>query len=291
MQPRCNYNNYSAVSALFVFTGNRKFSPLPPAIGVLELSGQNLTTVEVLKAADSACYFAKSAGRNRYHIVNAGAAELNHRQNELDLVSLIQQAIDLNQFELYYQAIVPLQGQGGGAHYEMLLRLKNDSGMPVSPAVFIPLAERFGLMQSIDRWVFNQVLDQLEAHPGHVATLDKVAINLSGLSLGDEQLLSDILQRFATSQDTTCQNLFLKSPKPLSVTNMASAGRFIQALRQIGCRFALDDFGAGMSSFTYLKNMAVDYVKIDGSFVRNMALDATDYAMVKAIAEIASQPW
>lgn len=276
---------FSRISA-FRFHWEQKIFTVAASIGVLELSGQNLTTVEVLKAADSACYFAKSAGRNRYHIVNAGAAELNHRQNELDLVSLIQQAIDLNQFELYYQAIVPLQGQGGGAHYEMLLRLKNDSGAAVSPAVFIPLAERFGLMQSIDRWVFNQVLDQLEAHPEHVATLDKVAINLSGLSLGDEQLLGHVLQRFATSQVPPAKICF-EITETAAVTNMANAGRFIQALKQIGCRFALDDFGAGMSSFTYLKNMAVDYVKIDGSFVRNMALDATDYAMVKAIAEIA----
>jgi EAL domain-containing protein (putative c-di-GMP-specific phosphodiesterase class I) len=126
----------------------------------------------------------------------------------------------------------------------------------------------------------------LEAHPQHVAGLDKVAINLSGLSLGDEQLLGHILQRFAGSQVPPAKICF-EITETAAVTNMASAGRFIQALKQIGCRFALDDFGAGMSSFTYLKNMPVDYVKIDGSFVRNMALDATDYAMVKAIAEIA----
>ncbi len=276
---------FGRISA-FRFRWEQKIFTVAASIGVLELSGQHLNTVDVLKAADSACYFAKSAGRNRYHIVNAGAAELNHRQNELDLVSLIQQAIDQHQFELYYQLIVPLQAQGGGVHYEMLLRLKDNQGKAVSPAVFIPLAERFGLMQHIDRWVFNQVLDSLEAHPAHLDELEKVAINLSGLSLGDEQLLSHILQRFAGSRVPPAKICF-EITETAAVTNMASAGRFIQALKQIGCRFALDDFGAGMSSFSYLKNMAVDFVKIDGSFVRNMALDATDYAMVKAIAEIA----
>lgn len=276
---------FGRISA-FRFRWEQKIFTVAASIGVLELCGQQLNTVEVLKAADSACYFAKTAGRNRYHIVNTGAAELNHRQNELDLVSLIQQAIDQHQFELYYQRIVPLQAQGGGAHYEMLLRLKDPQGKAVSPAVFIPLAERFGLMQHIDRWVFNQVLDCLEAHSAHLMQLDKVAINLSGLSLGDEQFLSHILQRFATSPVPAAKICF-EITETAAVTNMASASRFIQALKQIGVRFALDDFGAGMSSFSYLKNMAVDFVKIDGSFVRNMARDATDYAMVKAIAEIA----
>lgn len=277
---------FGRISA-FRFRWEQKIFTVAASIGVLELCGQQLNTVEVLKAADSACYFAKSAGRNRYHIVNAGAAELNHRQNELDLVSLIQHAIDHHQFELYYQRIVPLQLQSVGEHYEILLRLQDPQGNAVSPAVFIPLAERFGLMQHIDRWVFNQVLDNLEAHPVHLEQLDKVAINLSGLSLGDEQLLSHILLRFATSRVAPAKICF-EITETAAVTNMASANRFIQALQQIGCRFSLDDFGAGMSSFSYLKNMPVDFVKIDGSFVRNMACDATDYAMVKAIAEIAA---
>jgi diguanylate cyclase (GGDEF)-like protein/PAS domain S-box-containing protein len=270
----------------FRFSWENKIFTIGASIGVLQLRGQTQNTVEILKAADSACYFARTAGRNRYQVVDTDAAELNHRQNELNLVSKIQQAIDLNQFELYFQAIVPLQGQGQGHHYEILLRLSDAHGQMLSPAVFIPLAERFGLMQAIDRWVFNQVLDGLEQQPHHVAQLEKVAINLSGLSLGDDNLLQHILQRFARSTVPPAKVCF-EITETAAVTNMASADRFIQTLRQIGCRFSLDDFGAGMSSFTYLKNMPVDFVKIDGSFVRNMAVDATDYAMVKAIAEIA----
>jgi diguanylate cyclase (GGDEF)-like protein/PAS domain S-box-containing protein len=270
----------------FRFRWENKVFTIGASIGVLQLRGQTQNTVEILKAADSACYFARTAGRNRYQVVDTDAAELNHRQNELNLVSKIQQAIDLNQFELYFQSIVPLQGQGQGHHYEILLRLFDSQGQMLSPAVFIPLAERFGLMQAIDRWVFNQVMDVLEQQPQHVAQLEKVAINLSGLSLGDDNLLQHILQRFARSGVPPAKVCF-EITETAAVTNMASADRFIQTLRQIGCRFSLDDFGAGMSSFTYLKNMPVDFVKIDGSFVRNMAVDATDYAMVKAIAEIA----
>jgi len=256
------------------------------SIGVMALTGPGHTVVDVIQAVDSGCYQAKVSGKNRYFVVHDKSEQLNHRQYELKLLHTLQQALSGHQFQLYYQQIQPLDLSSQELHYEILLRLQDQEGQWISPAVFIPMAERHGLMQQLDAYVFDQVMTELEQHPEHLQRLDKCAINLSGLSLGDEQLLATISQRFAHSVVKPAQICF-EITETAAVRNMASASRFINCLRQIGCRFSLDDFGVGMSSFSYLKHMNVDYVKIDGSFVRNMKLDSSDRAMVKAISDIA----
>ncbi|WP_337841172.1 EAL domain-containing protein [Rheinheimera sp.] len=256
------------------------------SIGVMALSGKGHNAVSVVQAVDSGCYQAKVSGKNRYFVVHDKMEQLNHRQFELKLLHTVQQALTHQQFQLYYQQIKPLDPHCQELHYEVLLRLQSAEGEWISPAIFIPLAERHGLMQQLDAYVFDRVMTELERQPDHLGRLTKCAINLSGLSLGDEQLLATISQRFARSKVRPDQICF-EITETAAVSNMASASRFINNLRQIGCRFSLDDFGVGMSSFSYLKHMKVDYVKIDGSFVRNMKLDSADRAMVKAIAEIA----
>src|SRR5690606_11006264 len=209
------------------------------------------------------------------------------QQSELEWVNEIQKAPLEDSFELFYQNIEPLNQPAKGRHYEILLRMLSPKGEYLNPRIFIPVAERYGLMNKLDEWVFTRTISALEAHPEHLEALDKCAINLSGMTLGNEEFLDKIIRRLRHST-VPPEKICFEITETAAVTNLAAAGRFIDALRELGCRFALDDFGAGMSSFTYLKNMAVEYVKIDGSFVRNMCRDRSDYATVKAIHEIAS---
>lgn len=256
------------------------------SIGVVEVGSHANTVVDLISAADNACYRAKSQGRNRYYVYNPDDAEVNYQVSELELVNRIRQAIQQDEFELFHQPIVPLNSQSGGLHYEILLRLPDGKNGYVSPAEFIPVSERHGLMSKIDIWVFEHTMDLLERHPQHVAGLSKCAINLSGLSIGDDKILDHLIARLKRSV-VPSEKICFEITETAAVTNLAAAARFIQSLRDVGAKFALDDFGAGMSSFTYLKNMSVDYVKIDGSFVRNMCCDKSDFAAVKAIHEIA----
>ena len=268
----------------FVFEDNIFF--VGASIGVIEVNTHNHTAAEMIKAADNACYQAKYLGRNRYYIYQP-----TQEQQELDVaesqtLSTLHLAIQGDGFELYGQPIVPLHGRDEGLNYEILLRLKEANNQLVSPGLFIPLAERHGLMNKIDWWVVDNTLAFLESVPLHVESLAKVAINLSGITLGDEALLRKIVQRVQASL-VPAEKLCFEITETTAVTNLTAAQGFITTLRDLGCRFALDDFGAGMSSFTYLKHLDVDYVKIDGSFVRNMARDPIDHATVKAINSIA----
>lgn len=272
--------------SVFRFCWDQQVFTIGASIGVVDLQRYQGSTQELLKAADNGCYLAKHQGRNRYLLVDANTAELNHLQQQRQLVSYLRQALEQNSFALYAQPIVPLSVQSAGMQYEILLRLTDPQGQLLNPAVFIPLAEQSGLMGHIDRWVIRQVLAQLAANPRHVSVLDKVAINLSGASLSDPELLNYIRQQLKTYA-VPAGKLCFEITETAAITNLAAARQLIAQLRAIGCRFALDDFGAGMSSFAYLRELKVDYLKIDGSFVKQMTQQATDAVMVRAMAEIA----
>ena len=261
------------------------------SIGVIEINESTQSAEALIKAADNACYKAKHLGRNRYFVFHDNDSQMAIDDSENQVLHALHHALQNDGFELYSQAIMPLNvpNQEKAAqlqHYEILLRLNaKDSGL-ISPGLFIPLAERHGLMNKVDMWVVDNTLKTLESNPAHIDNVGKVAINLSGITLGDEMALHNIAKRMQ-STSVPAEKICFEITETTAVTNLSAAKHFISTLRDLGCSFALDDFGAGMSSFTYLKNLDVDYVKIDGSFVRNIVHDPIDHATVTAINNIA----
>ncbi len=257
------------------------------SIGLVPVDGDSGELSDILSAADSACYVAKDQGRNRVHVFEADDAELARHHGSMRWMQRIRAALEANRFRLWSQAIVRSHAQGGERrHAEILLRMVDEEGGLIAPGHFIPAAERYSLMTEIDQWVVRQALAALRRiGRGNGDTELQVSINLSGQSLSDPHFLDflvDALTRSGLSPTCFCFEI----TETAAVANIARAQRFIQILRGMGCAFALDDFGSGLSSFAYLKRLPVDYLKIDGSFVRNIVHDETDYAMVKSIQQI-----
>ncbi|WP_394221611.1 putative bifunctional diguanylate cyclase/phosphodiesterase [Alteromonas gracilis] len=273
------------------FVYDEKLFFVGASIGVIEINESTQSAEALIKAADNACYKAKHLGRNRYFVFHDDDSQMAIDDSENQVLHALHHALQYDGFELYSQAIMPLKvpSQEWASqlqHYEILLRLNARDGGLISPGLFIPLAERHGLMNKVDLWVIDNTLKTLESNPAHIDKVGKVAINLSGITLGDEMALHKIAKR-VQSTSVPAEKICFEITETTAVTNLAAAKHFISTLRDLGCSFALDDFGAGMSSFTYLKNLDVDYVKIDGSFVRNIAHDPIDHATVKAINSIA----
>jgi diguanylate cyclase (GGDEF)-like protein/PAS domain S-box-containing protein len=253
------------------------------SIGLVPITAASEDLTSVLSAADSACYIAKDAGRNRVHEFHAQDALMVRRHDELQRVTQIDRALQRDQLQLFYQPIVPLTGEAEpGCHYELLVRLKSDSGEIIEPAHFLPTAERFNLIPKLDRWVLNAALNWLIQHPGQLERTFICAINLSGLSLVDDEFRLAVLRQLDETGVPPAKICF-EITETAAIVNMAKATRFIRALKTKGCRFALDDFGSGLSSFAYLKNLPVDFLKIDGVFVKDIVDDRTDFEMVRSI--------
>ena len=256
------------------------------SIGLVTFGGEGLSVGDVFSLVDGACYVAKDLGRNRVHVYSPDDTELVERKGQMDWVGRISRALEGNRFVLYRQKIVPLQtGTKGDVHYEVLLRMLDDDDCPVSPMAFIPAAERYNLMPAIDFWVIQKAFSLYGQHCRDTGTDGCLAINLSGATLGDERLLPYIreqLAHYAVPATAICFEI----TETTAIAKLACATTLIRELKQLGCRFALDDFGSGMSSFGYLKNLAIDYIKIDGGFVHNLANDAIDHAMVESINNI-----
>ncbi|WP_311220666.1 MULTISPECIES: EAL domain-containing protein [unclassified Acidovorax] len=259
------------------------------SIGLVHLTPDLDTLQEVLRVADMACYGAKERGRNTVYVHQPHDAALTRSASDMDWIQRIRNALEHGLFSLHAQEIVPLQRRvpHTGKHVELLLRLDDGSQASATPGQFIPAAERFGLMPAIDRWVVRRALAELarRREAGDTPVISLCAINLSGTSVGEESLLGFLREQIAlhgVPPDLLCFEI----TETAAIAHMPNAIRLIRELKQQGCRFSLDDFGAGMSSFTYLRQLPVDYLKIDGGLVRDIIEDPANRAMVEMINHI-----
>jgi EAL domain-containing protein (putative c-di-GMP-specific phosphodiesterase class I) len=258
---------------------------LGASVGVVPITAESEDVASVLSAADSACVAAKESGRNRVHCFEENDLDLMRRRREMQWAARINNALEESRFELFRMAIQPLQLDEPGAHYEILLRMRDETGKIVSPDQFIVAAERYGITPSIDRWVIENCFRWLVSEADERERLALCSINLSGQSLGDDKFLPFVIDQFHRSGlDGT--KICFEITETAAIANFSQASRFIQALKDLGVRFALDDFGTGLSSFGYLKHFPVDFLKIDGSFVKGMVNDPIDREMVRSINEI-----
>lgn len=257
------------------------------SIGVAELTSDDLSAEHVLKKADSACFVAKEKGRNRIHVFDASDEELQKHHSDIHWLHTLRHALDHDLFVLHIQAIQPIQHRDQLAHYEVLLRLKAEDGSLIGPGNFLSSAERYGLMPQIDRWVLKTYFRWLAQHPQHLATLGLCSINLSGASLIDP-LFKAYVQALIDEYRIPVRHLCFEITESVAILNLHNTLDFIQHFRGLGCKFALDDFGSGFSSYGYLKNLPVDFVKIDGNFVRDLLSDKYDKAIVQSIHDVAS---
>ena len=270
------------------FVWHNQFFRISVSVGLVQVTGEHFTLAGVLSAADSACYLAKERGRNRVQVYSRTDSEISTRHGEMAWVGRIHRAREDNRFRLYAQEIFPVHvPRSSATHVEILVRMLDEKGKLVPPNAFLPAAERFHVMPLLDRWVLEQtfeIMEQLGARPaGNPVRV--CSINLSGVSIGDERLL-EVIRGLFTRHRVAPHAVCFEITETAAVANLQRAVGFIEELRDLGCRFSLDDFGAGMSSFSYLKHLPVDYVKIDGSFVRDMLTDPIDRAMVEAINHI-----
>lgn len=280
----------------FRFSWENKTFSVGVSIGLVPVTSDSESVAGALSAADTACYVAKDQGRNRVHVYHPEDMELARRHGEMQWVARINQALEEDRFCLSVQPIKPIldvatppeaasSGLNGEGYYEVLLRMRDASGRMVPPGAFLPAAERYSLSVKLDRWVVEKIFSWLDEHPEQLDRLSMCSINLSGHSIADE----DFLQFVISSLDGTnvpAEKLCFEITETAAITNLVSATRFITALKGWGCQFALDDFGSGLSSFAYLKQLAVDFLKIDGVFVKDVVDDPINLAMVKSINDI-----
>ncbi len=269
------------------FVWKDKIFNIGVSIGLVEISRESGTLEELLAAADSACYVAKKQGSGRVALYSARDEALARHTGEIQWLQRLQSALKENRFQLYHQPIVPAYGQdGNGPAMEVFVRLQDENGHEVPPSEFLRAAERYRLMGLVDRWVVQTTLAALGRGAIQVPPNRGVAINISGQTLGDLQFLEFVVECLDSTGVAPAQVCF-EITETAVVANLDHARRFVGVLHGIGCQFALDDFGSGVGSFSNLKNLPMDYLKIDGSFMRNLASDSVNQAMVTAMIKLA----
>jgi diguanylate cyclase (GGDEF)-like protein/PAS domain S-box-containing protein len=268
------------------FVWRDKIFNIGASIGLVEISRESGTLEELLAAADTACYVAKKQGTGRVVVYSARDEALARHTGEIQWLQRLQSALKENRFHLYHQVIVPAHGDEGGPAMEVLLRLHDESGHDLPPAEFMRAAERYRLMGLVDRWVVQTTLAALGRGAIAVPPQHSVAINISGQTLGDLQFLEFVVECLDSTGVSPGQVCF-EIAESAVIANLDHARRFVGVLHGMGCQFALDDFGSGIGSFSNLKTLPLDYLKIDGSFIRNLARDSVNQAMVTAMIKLA----
>ena len=274
----------SAIEA-YRFEWKDSFAAIRCCLGVVMITGESEDVATLMSSADVACYSAKDMGRNQVHLYRGSDAAQRHE--EMKWVSRISSAVEEDRLELFFQPIIGIgktAGQSRG-HYEILLRMRDEKGELVNPDRFIPAAERYNLMSTLDRWVIREALSTLADRNTDGDARYTIAINLSGTSLSEDRFLEDVINELK-KQKLPRGAICFEITETAAISNLSRVVHFMKSLKQLGCKFSLDDFGTGLSSFTYLKNLPVDYLKIDGHFIRNVAEDKVDESMVKAISEV-----
>ncbi|MCW6053752.1 EAL domain-containing protein [Lyngbya sp. CCAP 1446/10] len=271
----------------FRFIWNGKTFIIGVSIGVVAIDQTSQDLMEVLGAADAACYAAKARGRNCVHVYSLDDSELIRQRGERLAVSQISRALETNRFCLYYQKIVSITSNQSVEHYEILLRMLDKNGEIVAPNEFIPAAERYGLITEIDCWVIETFFSNYHNLSGQqVLTNGLYTINISGASISNNQFMRFLIEQFPRYQ-VPPQSICFEITETAAIANFEQARNFMSELKKIGCRFALDDFGSGLSSFAYLINLPVDYLKIDGTFVKNISHNLISQALVEGFNDIA----
>jgi diguanylate cyclase (GGDEF)-like protein/PAS domain S-box-containing protein len=269
----------------FRFIWEKRIFTIGASIGLVPIPQANESISSLLIAADQACYAAKEDGGNRVRVYELDDTQLVQRHGEMQWVGRINDALRNDDFCLYYQPIVSLRATPARQERgEILLRLLDDEGSLVLPSNFMPAAEHYGLMTAVDRWVFHNALEALKSNRDSEAPVI-YSINVSGQSLSDESFLAFVVEEFRRTQVNAAQ-VCIEITESAAIANLSHAVRFISVLKELGCPFALDDFGTGLSSFAYLRGLSIDYLKVAGYFVRKMARDPIDYAVVESIHNI-----
>lgn len=254
------------------------------SIGLVPIRADNANLGEILKNADAACYVAKDAGRNRLQIYREHDEELAQRYGEMQWVSRIKEALEQDRFILYAQRIQAVAYDDKQTHYELLIRLREDEQL-IAPMAYIPAAERYNLMPDIDCWVIRTALSMLRELDAQTRRGLVLSINLSGQSVGNAEVLELIKSEIAANEVEAGQLCF-EITETAAISNLSTAIGFIHSLRELGCKFSLDDFGSGLSSFGYLSNLEVDFIKIDGEFIKSIETSELSLSIVSAINRI-----
>ena len=271
----------------FHFPWQDKVFDIGASMGLVTISASSGTLSDILSAADSACYIAKEQGRNRVHIYESDKSAVAQHKGRMQWYNRINRALEEGRFELHFQAIQAV----AGVHHqkcvqgEFLLRMQSGNGELITPGIFIPAAERYHLMPGIDGWVLREVLNVLGKHNGNSFDGKVYTINISAQSIGEAYFLAFLREQIILS-GVAPHSLCFEITETAAISNLVHAIGFIEELKNLGCQFALDDFGSGVSSLANLKRLPVDYVKIDGDFVRGMRDDPADRVMVNSIVEI-----